>query len=93
MKLVHGQQTDSVPTGQEYNRIRIFHYLKLSMAEYNNQLPDTSCPCQLFGIDLKTAIENGHQILLMEIFNLEYRDLTMLMLELGLIDINAKNMD
>ena len=27
--MVHGQQTDSVPTGQEYNRIRIFHYLKL----------------------------------------------------------------
>ena len=27
--MVHGQQTDSVPFGHEYNLFRIFHYLKL----------------------------------------------------------------
>ena len=65
--------------------------------EHENQRPDTSCPRQLFGIDFKTIIgkriENGHQILLMEYFNSEYTGLTLWTLELGLIDIIAKNME
>jgi len=61
------------------------------MAEHKTELPDTACPRQLFGIDLKTAIEDkldlGHQIIVMGDFNSEYTELSSWMLELGLVDV------
>ena len=61
------------------------------MAKNKDQLPDTHCPRQLFGIDLKhaieTKIEKGHQIMVMGDFNSEYEDLSLWMLELGLQDL------
>ena len=65
------------------------------MAENKDQLPDTNCPRQLFGMDLKavigTKIEQGHQIILMGDFNSEYSELESWMLELGLQDMIGKN--
>ena len=67
------------------------------MAENKTTLPDTTCPRQLFGIDLKAAIEAkvelGHQIIVMGDFNSEYSDLTEWMLELGLVDIISEAHD
>ena len=61
------------------------------MSENKETLPDTSCPRQLFGIDLRLAIEEklelGHQVIVMGDFNSEYFDLTQWMLELGLVDM------
>ena len=64
------------------------------MAENKDQLPDTNCPRQLFGMDLKEVIgkkiEQGHQIILMGDFNSEYSELESWMLELGLQDLIGK---
>ena len=52
----------------------------------------TICPRQLFGIDLKSAIEekvrDGHQMIIMGDFNSHYNGLTNWMMNVGLIDIH-----
>ena len=61
------------------------------MAEHKDQLPDTTCPRQLFGLDLHqaltTKIEQGHNIIVMGDFNSEYFTLTRWMQDLGLVDL------
>ena len=63
------------------------------MAEHKNTIPETSCPRQLFGIDLKTeidaSIEQGHNVIVMGDFNSDYSKLKSWMLEAGLEDILA----
>ena len=64
------------------------------MAEHKDELPHTSCPRQLFGIDLKNVITEhitlGYQIIVMGDFNSEYDTLQRWMLQLGLHDIIAQ---
>ena len=64
------------------------------MAENRDSIPDTFCPRQLFGMDLKLAIEEriylGHQVIVMGDFNAEYEKLKIWMMQLGLQDIIAK---
>ena len=61
------------------------------MAKNKASLPDTSCPRQLFGIDLQAALEEkidlGHQIIVMEDFNSEYGEFVPWMLNLGLLKL------
>ena len=61
------------------------------MAENTEEIPEVTCPRQLFGIDLKNAIENrldsGHQIIVMGDFNSEYTKLKDWMLDLGLKEL------
>ena len=63
------------------------------IAEHTNILPETSCPRQLFGLDLQQAVEEkvnlGHNVILMGDFNSDYNKLTTWMSELGLIDLIA----
>ena len=64
------------------------------MAENKSQLPDTTCPRQLFGIDLRQALNNkidqGHNLLVMGDFNSEYSNLKTWMQDLGLVDLIAQ---
>ena len=66
----------------------------LFMANNKSTLPEVDCPRQLFGIDLKNEIEKivnkGHNIILMGDFNSHYDDLTIWMLDMGLIDLTAQ---
>ena len=52
----------------------------LFMANNKANLPDVDCPRQLFGIDLKTEIEQivskGHNLIIMGDFNSHYDDLS-----------------
>ena len=61
------------------------------MAEHQDKIPETNCPRQLFGLDLKQKIEEkielGHQIIVMGDFNSEYKNLKKWMGKLGLIDL------
>ena len=61
------------------------------MAEHKDEIPETKCPRQLFGLDLKNKIEEkielGHQIIVMGDFNSEYKNLKKWMGEMGLIDL------
>ena len=65
-----------------------YSHLLVYMVENKADLPKTNCLRQLFGIDLKLAIEEkmdlGHPILVMGNFISEYKELTSWMLELGL---------
>ena len=64
------------------------------MEKHKDTLPGTNCPRQLFGIDLKQAIDDkiaqGHQIIVMGDFNSEYANLSKWMLESGLQDLIHK---
>ena len=64
------------------------------MAENKSEIPDTNCPRQLFGLDLKQALEDklekGHNLLVMGDFNSEYSNLKKWMQELGLVDLIAQ---
>ena len=64
------------------------------IAEHRADIPNTLCPRQLFGMDLKNVIEEcinlGHQILVMGDFNSDYVKLKEWMMQLGLQDIIAK---
>ena len=66
------------------------------MAEHQDQLPDTTCPRQLFGLDLHQALteklEKDHNLIVMGDFNSEYSNLTKWMQDLGLVDLIEKNM-
>ena len=61
------------------------------MSENLDKIPETNCPRQLFGLDLKKTIEEkielGHQIIVMGDFNCVYKNLKKWMGELGLIDL------
>ena len=61
------------------------------MKENKSSIPDTHCPRQLFGLDLKAALEDkmekGHNILVMGDFNSEHSNLKKWMQELGLSDL------
>jgi len=73
----------------------------LTYLAMNSSLPDTdplsipgniTCPCQLFGYDLKHFLEQcisqgQHIIMLMGNFNFEYKDLRAWMLDMGVLDV------
>ena len=63
------------------------------MSENADKLPPTNCPRQLFGMDLKSTIEDkmelGHNIIVMGDFNSDYAKLKTWMSEAGLIDLMA----
>ena len=63
------------------------------MAENKESIPETPCPRQMFGIDLKAKITEkinlGHKVIVMGDFNAEYKKLMRWMSDLGLIDLVA----
>ena len=65
----------------------------LYMAKNKADIPDVTCPRQLFGIDLKAEIgryiDKGHSIIVMGDFNSHYEKLTSWMLDSGLCDLIA----
>ena len=73
-------------TGAAYSQHLIY------MANNKDHIPShTTCPRQLFGIDLKELIhdkiDQGHQLIVQGDFNSEYLDLQNWMLDLGLKDL------
>ena len=62
------------------------------LAEHKSTNFTSTCPRQLFGMDLKNVIEEkiseGHQLIVKGDFNSNYDDLTSWMVEAGLIDVH-----
>ena len=63
------------------------------MSDHKDSIPPTSCPRQLFGLDLKVFVQGkvnqGHNVIVMGDFNSNYKHLTKWMGEIGLIDLIA----
>ena len=64
------------------------------MSEHASSNLATSCPRQLFGLDLKLILEQkireGHQLIIMGDFNSSYDELSSWMIEAGLLDVHEE---